>query len=480
MENNTNSSSGSNKILERINQAKMNGSGYGLRFSDVEFLGMFGKNGDSESIKEILSKCRDAFGDDFHLIMPPSFAFAEFPVKRDIVSKIIVEIVWNKIDERKKTGSITELTNEEVYRTFGFGDGKNLPVELMLFGNDIDTMNPEEKFVRHTSSGDILYSTTEFNSVYKFFTYSGLSPKTVELAYKKVLDLRAGNLVRLSSSEIGYMEASDLFSHRTKTLGDTENVYSIEEFFSILPLSLIKETSPDFDFDASAKFFLKLTYAGTCCVKFAPYIVRYDKEFIKQNTQEYGAKALEQLIDYIPKSNETELNAINLAKGLMIRAGVPDLDIIPTNKNGQEMLMVRPKVFGDVDYLKTLFSATGDNERNEEIILVIMRNSPEFCMDKSAVAYAIGVTLKAYDLASERILPDNIIVLSMIKKIEDEIRDGKSIEISKKLVAFSDSIACDEDYKLIIKALNEYCKAECDEETRKNMLLKIDQILSKK
>lgn len=484
MENSTNQvpASGKEKILEKISLAKTAGSGFGYRFSEIELLGIFGKNGNSDSIKEIVSICRNEFGEDFHLVMPPSFVFSDFPVKRDFVSKIIVEMVWNKIDEKKKSGIVLELTNEEVYRYFGFGDGKNLPVELMLFGSDIDTMNPEEKFIRHASSGDVLYSTSEFNSVYKLFTYSGLCPKTIETAYKKVCDAREGNLVRFSSSEISYMEASDLFSHRTKTFSDTETVYSMEEYFGIMPLSLVKETSPDFDIDSSIKYFLKLTYSGVCCVKFAPYIVRCDKSYIKQNVQEYGSKVIEELVGFVQKSDENEINMANLAKGLMIKAGVPDLEILPSNnsENGQEMLMIRPKVFADVEFMKTLFSASNSAEENEAIITLIMRFSPEFCADKSAVSYAIGFTLKAYDMASERILPDNIIVLSMIKKLEDEIRAGRKINISKKFIAFAESIACDEDYRLIIKALEEFSNIDYDDDTKNKLLMKIDQILLKK
>ena len=77
-------------------------------------------------------------------------------------------------------------------------------------------------------------------------------------------------------------------------------------------------------------------------------------------------------------------------------------------------------------------------------------------------------------------MPDKIIVLSIIKKYEEEIRADRHVEISKKLLAFSDTIACDEDCKLIIKALDEFTKIDSDAETKNAMLSKIDQILQGK
>lgn len=468
------------KILERINRAKADGSGYGHRLSNVELLSVFGKNGDTESVKEIICRCRDAFGDDFDFIMPPAFVLAESPVRRDLVSKIIVELVWHKIEEQQKTGSAVTMSNEEVYRLFGFGDGENLPVELMLFSNDIDTMNPEDKFIRHASSGDVFYSTSEFNGVYKFFTYSGLSPKIVEMAYKKVCDARAGNLVRFSSTEIGFLEASDLYCHRTKSFADNEVAYRVEEFFNIMPASLVQETSPDFNYEASLKFFSKLIYAGECCVKFTPFIVCCDKTVFKQNVFVHGAEAIKEMIRIVPKSNQVQIEKMKQIKSLMIRAGVLDFEMTEIrNANGQEFFMAKPLLFKDIQFLTSLFSITSSDEKNVEIVLEIMRLSPEFCADVFAVSNAINVTIKAYDLASEHILPDKIVVLSTIKKLEEEVRLGKPITISKKLSDFADSIACDEEFKLIIKALEEFSRIESNEEIRKNLVSKIDQILAK-
>lgn len=466
------------QILERIELAKKEGSGFGLRFKPDELAKLFGKNNTDENNKEILRTCRFAFGENFDLVMPTVYASLDFPMKKELYTKIIVELVWNRIDLKRKTGACSELTNQEVYSQFGFVDGKNVPVELMLFSNDIDTMPPAEKFVRHTSQGNILYSTSEFNSVYKFFTYSGLSHKTVAMAWNKVQEAKNGNLVRFEKNEIGYIEAADLFNHRTKTFDDTEKAYSIEQYFNILPAEYVKETSPDFDIDSSSKLFLKLIYSGECCVKYTPFIIRCDKDIFKQNVKVHGARAIEESIKYIQKDNETALNEINIIKGFMVRAGVCDLDIVPaTAEDGKEMLAIKPKLFSDVEYLKTLFSATGLDEKNENVVIAIMRHSKDFCADKSAVACAIGATSKAYNLASEHILPDKIIVLSIIKKYEEEIRAGRQVEISKKLLMFSDTIACDEDFKLIIKALDEFSKIESDDETKNAMLAKIDQIL---
>lgn len=467
-----------NQLLERIAMAKNDGTGFGHRFQANELASLFAKPNDNENNKEILRVCRYAFGNDFDLVMPTVYATLDFPMKKELVSKIIVELVWNKIEQLRKVGGGVELTNQEVYALFGFADGKNVPVELMLFSNDIDTMDPNLKFVRHTSNGDVLYSTSEFNTVYKFFTYSGLSHKTVAMAWKKVCDAKQGNLVRFSKQEISYMEAADLFNHRTKSFNDEDVAYSVEQYFSILPAAYVKETSPDFDIDSSTKLFLKLIYLGECCVKFTPFIVRCDKEIFKQNVAKHGARAIEEMIKYLNKNDETGLNEINIAKGLMIKAGVNDFDLIPvTGDDGREMIAVKPKLFNDIEFLKTLFSATGFDEKNENIVISIMNHSKDFCADKSAVACAIGATSKAYDLASEHILPDKIVVLSIIKKYEDEIRAGRKLDVSKKLLAFADSIACDEDFKLIIKALDEFSKIESDIETRNTMLSKIDQIL---
>lgn len=470
------------QILNRIEQAKVDGTGFGHRFSADDILKLFRKSDTDENRKEILRTCRFAFGDNFDLVMPVVFASLDFPMKKELYTKIIIEMVWSRIDQLRKNGALVELTNKEIYAEFGFIDGKNVPVELMLFSNDIDTMNPAEKFVRHTSTGDVLYSTSEFNAVYKFFTYSGLSHKTVAMAWDKVKEAKRGNLVRFEKHEISYMEAADLFNHRTKTFEDTENAYSIEQYFNILPAAYVKETSPDFDLDSSSKLFLKLIYSGECCVKYTPFIVRCDKDIFKQNVKVHGARAIEESIKYISKGNESALNEINIIKGLMVRAGVSDLDIVPATSadDGKEMLAIKPKLFNDVEFLKTLFSASGLDEKNENIVIAIMRHSKEFRSDKSAVACAIGATSKAYNLASEHILPDKIIVLSIIKKYEEEIRADRQVEISKKLLAFSDTIACDEDCKLIIKALDEFTKIDSDAETKNAMLSKIDQILQGK
>lgn len=465
-------------ISDRIAGAKADGTGVGHRLTATELVAMFGGSGDRESCKQILRECRAKYGDDFDLVMPINFVSLDFPINMKLVSRVIIEIIWDRIELKRRVGSCPELTNNEIFQMFGYDDGKNVPVDIMLFGNNIDTMKPEEKFIRRTSNGNVLYSTSEFNSVYKLFTYAGLSPKTVALAYKKVCDAKAGNLVRFDKSEISYIEASDLFNHRTKSFDDTEIAYSVEQFFNIMPTAYVKETAEDFDYENCAKFFLKLIYLGESCVKFMPMIIRCDKSIFKQSVQRHGARAVEEMIKYISKDNEQALNEIQEAQKIMIRAGLVDFDIVPAiAEDGSEKIAVKPKIFSDIDTLKSVFSPTGIDEKNEQIVLSIMHHSKEFCADKVAVSCAIGATSKAYNLASEHILPDKIIVLSIIKKYEEEIRYGLQISVSKKLLAFADSIACDEEFKLIIYALDEFSKIESDDEMRKNLLQKIDEIL---
>lgn len=467
-------------ILERITTAKNNGSGYGIRFSKRELASILGRNDNEQEHIDIFRLCVNVFGADFYLVMPAEYVCFEKPINLKLVAKFVVELVWHTIDERKKLGTNTEISKQDVFQMFGFADSHNMPIDLMMFENAVDTMNPEEKFVRHTANGDMLYSTNEFNSCYKFFTYAGLSPKTVASAWKKVCDAKMGNLVRFSAAEIGYTEASELFKHRTKTFNDTETAYDLDMFFRIMPNELVKETSPEFDVDKSKKFFSKIIYMGECAVKYAPYIVKCDRSIFKQNVMQHGAQAVEEAITKISRRNNNLIEEAKSAKDFIVRNSMGDLMLTESQIDGG-VVIVKPTLFQDVNYLMSLFSVTANDDKNANIAIAIMRHSREFCDNVSAVATAIGATAKAYDFANEKILPDKIIVISIVKRLEDDIRLGKNIEVSPRLVSFADTIACEPDYKLVIKALAEFAKLDSpDAEMRNAVVQKINEILMKK
>jgi len=143
-------------------------------------------------------------------------------------------------------------------------------------------------------------------------------------------------------------------------------------------------------------------------------------------------------------------------------------------------VIVKPTIFDDVDLFKTFFSPTDREEKAEKLVISILNHSKKFCEDIGAMANAIGVTTRAIEYIAERILPDKIILFSIIKRYEEEIKNQREIAISPKLLAFSDNIACEADMKLIIKALNEFSKLDdCDDEMRNAVIAKVDELLMK-
>ena len=390
-----------NKALfdEKIANAKRLGSGFGIRFTKRELATIFGINDNIDEHKEILQICRNAFGEDFELIMPQYYVCLESPINPKKVAKLVIELIWQAIEKKKKTGTEIEWSKQDIYSLFEFEDTKDMPIDLLRFENAVDILDPTIKFVRHTEIGDMLYSTNEFNSVYKLFTYAGISPKTITLAWKKICDAKSGNLVRFTSNELGYIEAAELFQHRNKSYLETEIAYSVDEYFKILPPELIKETSPEFDIDNSKRFFSKIIYMGECVVKFAPYIIKCDKTIFKQNVLHHGAQAVDEMVRLITVNDEQKLSEARAARDLIIRASAGDL-LINASSNDSGTIVVKPNIFTEVNFLTSLFSVTANDEKNENIALSIMRHSKEFCDDVGAVASAIGATSKAYDFAT--------------------------------------------------------------------------------